>query len=131
MAESFADEMKRRTKQIAIDIITLAPTLRRNPARRTLMDQMVRSATSVGANYRAARRARSKKEFASKLCIVLEEADETLYWLEVAVAAKLIDREAALPVWKETNEVVRILVASVRTSRGKSEADPNDTLPET
>lgn len=118
MADKFAEDMMRRTKEVATSVVALASMLKRGPARRVFMDQMVRSATSVGANYRAAQRARSKREFTSKLSIVLEEADETLYWLELAVATKHLDRNTALPVWKSTNEVVRILVRSLCTSRG-------------
>lgn len=118
MGTEFSEEMKDRRKAVATQVLELAGLLRRGPARRAIMDQLIRSATSVGANYRSARRARSRKEFASKLGVALEEADETLYWLEIAVAAKLLDREAALPVWKNTNEVVRILVATVRSVRG-------------
>jgi four helix bundle protein len=117
MAAKFAEEMEQRAKSVAVEVIGLSEKLHRGSARRVIADQMIRSATSVGANYRAALRARSKKEFAAKLGIVLEEADETLYWIEIAVATRLLPREHALPVWKVTNELVRILVVSLRTSK--------------
>ncbi len=76
------EELKRRTKRFALGIIRLGGSLPRTEAARIIGGQMLRSATSVGANYRAACRARSRAEFTAKLGVVEEEADETLYWLE-------------------------------------------------
>lgn len=114
MGRSHAEEMKQRTKDAAVAVIALTAKLKRGVARRVIVDQVVRSATSVGANYRSARRARSRKEFVSKLNIVIEEADETLCWIELAVATGLLDRKDAAPTWRDINELVRILVATVK-----------------
>ncbi len=78
-----SDDLKFRTKKFAIRIIRLIENLPNNPTGRVLGNQLLRSATSVGANYRAACRSRSKKEFISRIKIVEEEADESLYWLEL------------------------------------------------
>ena len=83
-------EMKTRTKQYAKRIIKLCRSLPENIEGRKINDQLFRAGTSVGANYRAACRARSKAEFISKLGIVLEEADECLYWLEIVFETKLV-----------------------------------------
>lgn len=79
--------------------------------------QLFRSGTSVGANYRAACRGRSKADFVSKLGIVLEEADEALYWLEIITETQMMSREIAAPLLKEANELVAIFVASLNTAR--------------
>ena len=80
--------------------------------------QLLRSATSVGANYRAVCRARSSPDFVSKLGIVLEEADETLFWLELLVESGVTNSEKAAPLMGEANELVSIFVASLRTAKG-------------
>ena len=76
------EELRTRTKRFAARIIRMHSALPRTPAARIIGDQVLRSATSVGANYRAACRARSRAEFIAKLGIVVEEAEETVYWLE-------------------------------------------------
>ncbi len=83
-------ELQQRTRQFALRILKLVDALPNTAAGRAISNQLVRSAMSVGANYRAARRARSRVEFAAKLGTVLEEADESLYWLEMIRDAKLI-----------------------------------------
>lgn len=80
--------------------------------------QLFRSGTSVGANYRAACRGRSKADFIAKLGVVLEEADESLFWLEILTEAGIVKRETAAPLLKEANELVAIFVASLNTARG-------------
>jgi len=79
--------------------------------------QIFRSGTSVVANYRAACRARSTADFISKLAIVEEEADETLFWLEIIEEMEILDRKAADDLMKETNEILAIIVASIKTAR--------------
>ncbi len=81
--EEFIEQMKKRTKQFAVDIIRFCDSLTVIKASSVITYQLVKSATSTGANYRAACRARSQNEFFSKICIVVEEADESEYWLEV------------------------------------------------
>jgi len=79
----FIEKMKKRTKRFAVDVILFCDTLKKSQASSVIIYQLVKSATSTAANYRAACRARSKKEFFSKICIVVEEVDETEFWLEI------------------------------------------------
>ena len=110
-------EMKRRTKEFAKEIITLFRKLPNNREGRLVGDQIFRSGTSIAANYRSACRARSKAEFISKLAIVEEEADETLFWLEVINEMKIF-RYAKLDVlMKENDEILAIVVASIKTAK--------------
>jgi four helix bundle protein len=81
--QKFVEELKLRTRKFAVDTILFCDSLKAKKASSVITYQLVKSATSTGANYRAACRARSKKEFYSKLCIVVEEADESEYWLEL------------------------------------------------
>ena len=85
----FIEQMKAITKQFAVDIIHFCESLKNSKASSVITYQLVKSATSTGANYRAACIARSKKEFFSKICIVAEEADESEYWLEIVKATTL------------------------------------------
>jgi four helix bundle protein len=112
------DELKRRTKRFALAIIRLAGTLPRTEAARIIGGQMVRSGTSVGANYRAACRARSRAEFSSRLGVTEEEADETLYWLELLEESGLVKGERVRGLMTEANELVAIFVASRKTAKG-------------
>jgi four helix bundle protein len=114
--------MKQRTKQCALSVIHLCRTLPSTEEARVIGRQLLRSATSVGANYRAVCRARSTADFLSKLGIVLEEADETLFWLELLVDTGTSPPEKTRLLMQEADELVAILVASLRTARGlKSE----------
>jgi four helix bundle protein len=117
-----SEAMKRRTKQLALVIIRLSRTLPQSPEARIIARQLLRSATSVAANYRAVCRARSTADFTSKLGLVLEEADETLFWLELLVDASIVRRETINVPLDEANQLVSIFVASLRTVKGlKSE----------
>ncbi len=87
--EEFIENLKRRTKKFAVDIIKFCNLLKTSKASGVITYQIVKSATSTGANYRATCRARSKADFFSKICIVVEEVDETEYWLEVIKDADL------------------------------------------
>ena len=109
-------ELQERTKQFALRIIKLADALPNTTAGRTIANQIVRSAMSVGANYRAACRARSRAEFASKLGTVLEEADESLYWLEVIRDARLISEKKISLLLKEADELTAIVVAGRKSA---------------
>lgn len=111
--------MKDRTKKFALSIIKLCNEIPGNKTGNTICNQIIRSGTSVGANYRAAIRSRSKAEFISKLNIVQEEADETLYWLELLLEAKLMDEKYLSDIMKETNELVSIFTSSLKTLRNK------------
>ena len=110
-------ELKARTRRLAIDIIELSRELPTTLDGRIVGQQIIRSGTSVGANYRASCRARSRAEWAAKLGIVEEEADETLFWLEVAVDAKLVSAQRAKALIKEANELTAIFVSSLKTAK--------------
>jgi four helix bundle protein len=111
-------DLKARTRQFAVRVIRLYRALRRSEEARVIGKQLLRSGTSIGANYRAACRARSKAEFVAKLGIVLEEADETVFWLELLPEVGLTPLELITPLIKEANELVSIFVASLRTAKG-------------
>jgi four helix bundle protein len=112
------DELKRRTKQFALRVITLVGALPRTVEGRAVGNQLIRAGTSVGANYRAACRGRSRADFVAKLGIVEEEADESAYWLELVTEAEMMKKSLVEPLLKEANELVAIIVAS-RKSAGK------------
>ncbi len=112
-----AEQMKKRTKQFALRTIRLVQSLGANDVARTLGKQLLRSGTSVGANYRAACRARSKAEFRSKLGIVEEECDESTYWMELLIEADLVKENLLSDLLNEADEILRIVVASIKTSR--------------
>ena len=110
-------EMKRRTKEFAKEIIQLCRKLPNNREGRLIGDQIFRSGTSVAANYRSACRGRSKAEFISKLSIVEEEADETLFWLEVINELNIFSYEKLAELMKENDEILAIVVASIKTAK--------------
>ncbi len=110
-------ELKARTKKFALRIIRLVDVLPKTIAGRAIGNQIIRSGTSVGSNYRAACRGRSKAEFAAKLGTVEEEADETCFWLELIMEAKLLPKKLVEPLHEEADELTAIFTASVRTSR--------------
>jgi four helix bundle protein len=103
-----AAELKQRTKLFAIRIVKLFRSLRHTPDAQTLGKQVLRSGTSVAANYRAVCRARSKAEFISKMGIVLEEADETVFWLELLNETDVLRPERTMDLLKEANELLAI-----------------------
>ena len=109
-------ELQGRTKQFALRVFKLVDALPRTPAGRAVANQLVRSATSVGANYRAACRARSRAEFAAKLGTVLEEADESLYWLELIREGKLIAESKLSLLLTEAGELTAILAAGRKSA---------------
>jgi four helix bundle protein len=117
-----AEAMKNRTKHFALLVIRLCRTVPSSQEARIITRQVLRSATSVAANYRAVCRARSAADFISKLGIVLEEADETLFWLELLVDANIVPPDKILSVLNEANELVAIFVASLRTAKGLKSA---------
>jgi len=117
-----SDDLKRRTKCFALMAIRLCQGLPRSQASTVISRQLLRSATSVGANYRAVCRARSTADFVSKLGIVLEEADETLFWLELLIESGATHPEKVTALVKEADELVAIFVASLRTAKGLKSA---------
>ena len=111
------DELKRRTKQFALRVMDLVDALPRTTTGRAIGGQLVRAGTSVGANYRAACRGRSKAEFAAKLGTVAEEADESCFWLELIVEGGLLKDDLVKPILDEANELTAIFTAAAKTSR--------------
>ena len=114
------EDLKFRTKQFALRVMKLTEGLPQRQSDRVIGNQLVRSGTSVGANYRSACRGRSKAEFISKLGIALEEADESAYWLELIVESKLLKKDLVAPLLSEANELAAILFASIKTAKNKS-----------
>ena len=112
-----AEDLKKRTKKYGLDIIKLIECLPGNAIGRTIGNQLLRSGTSVGANYRAACRGKSKADFIAKTGIALEEADESLYWLELLQEAAIVPSEKLTNLMKEGSELVAIFTASIKTSR--------------
>jgi four helix bundle protein len=111
---------KRRTKQFAPRVIELVDALPKKPAANVIGRQLLRSATSVGANYRSACRGRSTADVIAKLAIVEEEADESMYWLELLVDSKLVAAEKVRELQREANELVAMTVASIKILRSRS-----------
>jgi four helix bundle protein len=112
-----AEELKQRTKKFGLGVIKLVESLPSSQMGRVVANQLLRSALSVGANYRAACRARSKADFISKVGITIEEADESQYWLEMLEDAGLVSHDKLTPLAKEADELVAILTASAKTAR--------------
>ncbi len=111
------DEMKQRTKQFALRVIRLVESLPKGQIADVISKQLLRSGTSVGANYRAACRAKSSADFVYKMGIVEEEADESLYWMELLIEAGIIESKMLESLMKEANELLAITVASIKTAR--------------
>ena len=110
-------ELKDRTKRFAVGIIGLCRDLPTTVDGRTVGHQMIRSGTSVGANYRASCRARSRAEWVAKLGVVEEEADETLFWLELAVESGLVSESRAQALLKEADELTAIFVSALKSAK--------------
>lgn len=115
------DELQIRTKKYGIEMIRFLYSLPKESSTSVISNQLVRSATSIGANYRAALRSRSEKEFIAKIGIIVEEADETLYWIEVMnevpYFSKLQNKMELL--MKEANELTAIFVSTLKTLKAK------------
>ena len=114
-----ADDFKKRTKQFALRILKLVEALPNTVAGRTIGGQLVRAGTSVGSNYRAACRGRSRAEFIAKLGIVEEEADESAYWLELIVEGALLNAPLVQPLLDEANELTRMTAKSRVTASSR------------
>jgi four helix bundle protein len=111
------DELKKHTKQFALRVMKLVDALPRSLSGRAVGNQLVRSGTAVGANYRAACRARSRREFLSRLGVVEEEADESGYWLELIADGALLKPRQIGALLQEAGELTRIFAASIKTTR--------------
>lgn len=111
----FAEQFKRKTKKYAINIIKFSRKLPRNREAGIIANQLLRSVTSVASNYRAACRARSTKAFYAKLCIVVEEADETVFWLEIIRDAKINQSKYLRTLLDEGTEILAVMATSRKT----------------
>jgi len=111
------EEMKARTKAYAVRIVKLVQALPRNRECDVLGGQLLRAGNSVGANYRAVCRARSTADFINKLRIVEEECDESLFWMEVLIEARLVKASRLRNLMTEGEEILRIVVSSAKTAR--------------
>ena len=112
-------EFKQRTKQFALDVILLTESLPRTQTAAVLGKQLLRCATSVGANYRAACRAQSPVDMIAKLAIVEEEADECSYWLELLVESATVPISRVAGLMQESNELTAMIVSSKRTLKAR------------
>jgi four helix bundle protein len=120
-----ARQLQERTKQFAIRIIHAFARFAKDEAARIIGRQFLRSGTSLAANYRAACRARSAADFISKISVVTEEADETLFWFELLVEAELIRAKLATPLLSKCTELVKIFstsLATVKRTSGRSKS---------
>jgi four helix bundle protein len=115
-------EFKDKTKRIAIRVIRLVESLPKNATTDVIGKQLLRSATSVGANYRAACRAKSASDMIAKLAIVEEEADESMYWIELLIELNLVASARLADLMSELNETVAITVSSIKTLRGRKQS---------
>ena len=113
------EQLKRRTKQFGLRVIRLVQALPNGKVADVVGRQLLRAATSVGANYRSALRGRSTAEFLSRLGIVEEEIDESLYWMEMLVEAGLIGQQRLTALMKEANEIASIVVAAIKTTKNR------------
>jgi four helix bundle protein len=112
-------DLKQRTKEFALRVIRLVEALPKGRTADILGKELLRSGTSVGANYRAACRARSNADFISKMGIAEEEADEWLYWMELLIEAEIVKSVELESLMKEANELLAITVSSIKTARRK------------
>jgi four helix bundle protein len=110
-------DLQKRTKCFALDVIRFFESLPKDETSRVLGRQLLRSGTSVGANYRSAKRAKSNADFINKMTIVEEEADECGYWLELLTEASKVPANKMAALLRETSELVAISVASINTAR--------------
>lgn len=114
-----AEQLKARTKKFAVQVIKFCEKLPKTDEARLVKQQLVKSSTSVAANYRAVCRARSNAEFYAKLCIVVEEADETALWLEILDEAELSRKEETNILLAEAKSILSIMAASRKTTKDR------------
>ena len=114
------EELRSRTKAFALAVIELTESLPKTRVSDVIGRQLLRSATSVGANYRAAQRSQSRAAMVAKLSIVEEEADECCYWLELLVEAGQVRETAALPLKREASQLTAIVVSSKKTLKSQT-----------
>jgi len=113
-------DLRKRTKEFALQVINLCLSLPKHPQVQVIGKQLLRSGTSVGANYREGYRARSPQEFISKLGTCLQELEETTYWIELLEEGRLVPSEKLIGIKKEANELTAIFVSSIKTMKAKT-----------
>jgi len=116
-------ELKDRTKRFALRVIKLVDALPKTTAGRVIGNQLIRSGTAVGANYRAACRGRAKAEFVAKIGVVAEEADESAFWMELIIEGGLLKSDIVTPLYREAEELTAIFTASGRTARQNQQSE--------
>ena len=114
-----SDELKDRTKKFTLSIIKLVKELPANPVSKIIEYQLVKAGSSVGANYRAACRAKSNADFVYKINVVEEEADETQFWLEIIIESGLLKEDKVQPILNEAKELTAIFTAAGKTAKSK------------
>jgi four helix bundle protein len=115
----FIEQFKSRTKLFALRVIKLYQALPKTEEARIIGKQLLRSSTSVAANYRAVNRARSKAEYIAKLGIVVEEADESLFWIELLIESNIMEEKKMIDIKKEATEILSILAKARKNSINK------------
>jgi len=113
-------EMKERTKRFSYRALDLASALPKNDLGRTIAKQLLRACTSVASNYRAACRSKSDADFVYKLSVIEEETDECMFWMELIMDRKLKPATLVTPLHKEADEILSIIVASIKTLKNRS-----------
>lgn len=120
-------EFKERTKGIALRIIKLVQSLPKNWIAETMGKQLLRSGTSIGANYRAACRAKSTADIINKLAIVEEEADESMFWIDLLIESDIVPQTKLGKLYNDINEIVAMTISSIRTLKSKN---PKSKIPD-
>ena len=118
------ENLKQRTKRFALRIIRMVESLPETKTANVIGSQILRSGTSIGANYRAGCLAKSKRDCINKLKIVEEEADETIYWLELLEESGIVPTKKLLSIKQEACEIFSIIVARIRTARKNQKSPP-------
>lgn len=113
-----AGELRQRTKAFVLRVIDLCEALPETPTCRAIRNQLLRSGTSVGANYRAASRAKSKADFISKMGTVEEEADESMFWMELIMERGIMEKDLISGLYREADEILAMVVSSIKTAKG-------------
>ncbi|MFH0983595.1 MAG: four helix bundle protein [Planctomycetota bacterium] len=116
------DDFKKRTRALAIRVIRLVRALPKSPVGDVLGKQLLRCGTSVGSNYRAACRAKSRLDFIAKMKIVEEECDESLYWMDLLIESGLVKAALLRDLMEEADEILSLIVASIKTARSPKQS---------
>ncbi len=119
MADITKEDLKKRAKEFALRVINLTNALPNTYAGKVLANQLLRAGTAVGANYRAALRARSTPDFINKIGVVLEESDESAYWMELIIETKILPESRVSSLLQEANELTAIFAATHKTIKAK------------